>query len=162
LFKQSLRGNENKYSAKTINAYTSGTHKTKVRHPKMETKHIFRRMNKLIIDDEKLAATLVSYLAIFLIFINLTIVHSSIIGFAASLTFFLIDTVFIGQVFFRKEKPFLRLMLGSLLLIALLCLVSWATMIIYNLDEIRSTIALFIVATVSSLINKLETNRLNR
>jgi hypothetical protein len=119
-------------------------------------------MNKLIIDDEKLAATLVSYLAIFLIFINLTIVHSSILGFAASLTFFLIDTVFIGQVFFRKEKPFLRLMLGSLLLIALLCLVSWATMIIYNLDEIRSTIALFIVATVSSLINKLETNRLNR
>jgi hypothetical protein len=128
----------------------------------MENKYIFQRMNKLIADDEKLTATLISYTAIILIFINLTIVHSPIIGIASSLTFFLINAIFIGQAFFRKEKPFLRLMLGTLLLIALLCLISWATMIIYNLDEIRSTMALFIVATISTIINKLETNRLNR
>jgi hypothetical protein len=128
----------------------------------MVNKYIFQRMNKFIIDDEKLAATLVSYATIILIFINLTVIHSPILGLTASLTFFLINAIFMGQAFFQKEKPFLRLMLGTLLLIALLCLVSWATMIIYNLDETRSTMALFIVATVSSIINKLETNRLNR
>lgn len=119
-------------------------------------------MEKLIIKDNKLVATLTSYAAIFLIFMNLTIVHSPILSVTSSLTFFLINAIFIGQAFFKKEKPFLRLMLGTLLLIAFLGLVSWATMIIYNLDNIRSTIALFIVAITSSIINKLETNRLKR
>ena len=128
----------------------------------MDNKDIFQRMNKVIVDDKKLAATLASYTAIILIFINLIIVRSLILSVASSLTFFLINATFMGQALFQKEKSFLRLLLGTLLLIALLCLVSWATMIIYNLDEIRSTMALFIVATTSSIINKLETNRLKR
>ena len=126
----------------------------------MENKDVFHRMEELIVNDKKLAATLVSYVAIFLIFMNLTIVHSPILGVISSLTYFLINGIFIGQAFFRKERPFLRLMLGNLLLIAFLGLVSWATMIIYNLDENRSTIALFVVATISSLINKFEADRL--
>jgi len=126
----------------------------------MENKKIFYRIEKSIIDDKNLLATLVSYAAIFLIFINLTIVHSPILGVPSTLTYFLINVVFMGQVFFQKEKQFLRLMLGTLLLVGLLGLVSWATMIIYNLDDIRSAIALFIVATVSSIMNKFETIRL--
>lgn len=121
----------------------------------MENKDIFRRIEKLIIADEKLVATLASYTAIILIFINLTIIRSPILGVTASLTFFLINAIFIGQAFFRKEKPFLRFMLGSVLLIAFLGLVSWAIMIIYNLDILRSTIALAIVSVLSTYLNKL-------
>ena len=127
----------------------------------MKSKDLLHRIGKSIVDDKKFVATLVSYAAIFLIFINLTFVRSPILGVTSSLTFFLINGIFIGRAFFQKEKPFLRLMLGSLLLIAFLGLVSWATMIIYNLDDIRSIIALFIVATISSAINKLETNHLS-
>jgi hypothetical protein len=127
----------------------------------MENKDTFDRTENLIMNN-KLAATLVSYATIFVIFVNLALVHSPILGVVSSLTFFMINGIFIGQAFFQKEKPLLRLMLGILLLIAFLGLVSWVTMIMYNLDEIRSTMALFIVATVSSVINKLETNSLNR
>lgn len=127
----------------------------------MENKDLLHRTEKWIINDKKLAATLVSYAAIFLIFINLTFVRSPILGATSSLTFFLVNVIFIGQAFFGKEKLFLRLVLGSLLLIGLLGLVSWAIMIIYNLDNIRSTIALFIVATITSVINRFETKRRN-
>ena len=128
----------------------------------MENKNIFYRIEKLIIDDKNLLATLVSYAAVFLMFTNLTVVRSPILAVPSTLAYFLINVVFVGQAFFQKERPFLRLMLGTLLLIAFLGLVSWATMIIYNLDDIRSTIALFIVATISSIINKFETKRLKR
>lgn len=125
----------------------------------MQTKDLFQRAEKLIINDRKLVATLASYVAIFLIFMNLTFLRSPILGVMASLTFFLINGIFLGQAFFQKEKTLLRLMLGSLLLIAFLGLVSWAIMIIYNLDDIRSAMALFTVATISSVINKFETDR---
>jgi len=117
------------------------------------------RTRKLIIEDEKFVATLISYATIFLIFINLTFVQSLILGVASSLTFFLVNGILMGQVFFQKEKPFLRLMLGSLLLIALLGLVSWATMIIHNLDVVSSTIALFVVATITAVISRFELKR---
>ena len=115
----------------------------------------------MIMEDEKLVATLVSYATIFLILANQAVVHSPILGVASSLAFFVINATFMGQALFQKEKLFLRFMLGNLLLIAFLCLVSWAVMIIYNLDAIRSAIALFIVATTSSTINKFKTNRSN-
>ena len=128
----------------------------------MENQNIFHRMEESIINDKNLLATLVSYAAVFLIFTNLTIVRSPILGIPLTLTYFLVNVVFVGQAFFQKEKPFLRLMLGTMLLIAFLGLVSWAIMIIYNLDAIRSTIVLFIVATVSSIMHKFEAKRLRR
>ena len=129
---------------------------------KMGNQTVFHRMEELITTDKNLLATLVSYVSVFLIFINLTFFRSPILGIPSTLTYFLINLVFVEQAFFQKEKPFLRLMLGTLLLIAFLGLVSWAIMIIYNLDAIRSTIALFIVATVSSIMHKFEIKRLRR
>lgn len=126
----------------------------------MENRNIFNRMEESIVSDKNLLATLISYATVFLIFANLTFFRSPILGIPSTLTYFLINVVFVGQAFFQKERPFFRLMLGTLLLIAFLGLASWATMIIYNLDDIRSAMALFIVATASSIMNKFETNRL--
>ena len=122
----------------------------------------FSRLEKFITTDRNLAASLISCIAIFLIFINLTTIHSPILGAASSLTFIVINTIFVGNAFFREERGFLRLSLGTLLLIAFLGLVSWAIMIIHNLDEIRSTVALLIVATLSSAANKLARSRWSR
>lgn len=127
---------------------------------KMENQTVFHRMEELITTDKNRLATLISYAAVFLIFANLTFFRSPILGIPSTLTYFLINVVFVGQAFFQKERPFLRLMLGTLLLIAFLGLVSWATMIICNLDDVRSAMVLFIVATVSSIMSKFEINRL--
>jgi len=96
--------------------------------------------------------TLLSYATILIIFINLTTIGSPVIGALAFITYFLLNAPVLGRFFFEKERSFFRLMLGNLLLIIFLGLASWAVMVIYNLDIIRSVIALCIVATLSSLI----------
>jgi hypothetical protein len=77
-----------------------------------------------------------------------------LIGFAASVIYFLINAVFLENAFFEKEDTFFRLMLGILLLIVFLGLVGWLTLIIYNLDATRVTLVLLVVATFSSLLNR--------
>jgi len=121
----------------------------------MEHKGFFDRMEKAITDDNRSIISLISYVIVFLIFINVTSAHSTILGVSCTLVFFLINSIFIGKAFFSNERAFVKVLLGSFLLIALLGLVSWATMVIYNLDETRSTVALFIVATTASITNKL-------
>jgi len=96
--------------------------------------------------------TLLSYATILIIFINLTTIHSPLIGAIASVTYFLINATVLGRFFFEKEHIFFRLIFGNLLFIMLLGLVSWAVMVIYNLDIIRSVIALCIVTTLSSFL----------
>ena len=58
------------------------------------------------------------------------------------------------------EPLFLKFALGSLLFVVLLGLISWLVMIAYNLDVLRSAIALGIVATASSLLGKLQMKRI--
>ncbi|UCG44706.1 MAG: hypothetical protein JSV58_04690 [Candidatus Bathyarchaeota archaeon] len=125
----------------------------------MTSSQIFERAEAFIVNDRKLSATLVSYASVFLVLANLTLVHSPIFGVIVALTYLLLNGVFVGHAFFRKERLLLRLLLGILVLITFLGLASWITMTAYNLDETRSVIALFIVATLSSLTNKLETWR---
>jgi len=96
--------------------------------------------------------TLLSYATILIIFVNLTTIHSPIIGVVASVTYFLINATILGRFFFEKEHVFFRLIFGNLLFITLLGLVSWAVMVIYNLDIVRSVIALCIVTTVCSFL----------
>lgn len=108
----------------------------------------------LVAKDQKLVFTLTSYVLILIIYVNLNILKSSVLGLAASLSYFLINGIFLGRAFFEKEDTFFRLTLGILLLIMLLAFVGWLFVIVYNLDVFRFTLVLFIVATLSSLLNR--------
>jgi len=111
-------------------------------------------MEELIVRDEKLLFTTVSYIMILMIFINLNLYFLPAIGTIASVIYFLINGTFLGRAFFEKEDLFLRFMLGNLLLLTCLALIAWAVMTIYNLDITRSTLVLCIVTALASLINK--------
>ena len=102
---------------------------------------------------------MISYVVILIIFINLSEFQSPVLGLLASVIYFLINGIFFGHAFFEKETAFFRLMLGTLLLVMLLGFVGWLAVVIYNLDVIRFTLVLFIVATLSSLFNRRMKNK---
>ena len=120
----------------------------------LENKFQLAAITEHIARDKKLTFTLISYLTVVTIFANLNTANSPLIGAAAFLTYFLINGTFLARSLFEKEKHFLKFMLGNLLLVVLLGLVGWLTMIIYNLDVPRTTIAILIVATITSLVNR--------
>jgi len=125
----------------------------------LETKFGFDKIEQRITRDEKLLFTMISYVVILIIFINLSQFESLILGLLASTIYFLINGIFLGNTFFKKETAFFRLMFGLLLLIMLLGFVGWLAVVIYNLDVIKFTLVLFIVATLSSLLNKKVKNK---
>jgi len=112
------------------------------------------KLENSVVHNKFFLSSLVSYAAILAIFMNLNSFQSPLIGFIASLIYFLINGVFLGNAFFEKEAPFLRLMLGILLLIMLLGFVGWFAIVCYNLDIIWFTLVLFAVATACSLLNR--------
>ncbi|MDH5733497.1 MAG: hypothetical protein OEY88_06915 [Candidatus Bathyarchaeota archaeon] len=114
----------------------------------------FKNIEKLIAQDNPFAFTVVSLLISCMIYLNNVYVKSPIIGTVTFLFFFSINTIFLEHVFFEKEDVFFRLMFGVLLLIMLLGFVGWLIMIIYNLDAPKFTLVLFIVSTLSSLLNR--------
>lgn len=111
-------------------------------------------IEELIVRDEKLLFTMVSYIATLMIFINLNFSLSPAIGTTASIIYLLINGTFLGRAFFEKEDIFVRLMLGILLLVAVLGILAWAMMIVYNLDMIQTTLALSVVTALCSFLNK--------
>lgn len=120
----------------------------------MERNSYFLKLQELIVRDTKLLFTTVSYIMILIIFINLNFTPSPAIGTLASIVYFLINGMFLGHIFFRKQDLFFRFVLGNLLLIVFLASVAWAVMIIYNLDVMRSALVLCIVTAVCSFLNK--------
>lgn len=116
-------------------------------------------MEELIVCDENFLFTAVSYAMVLIIFLNSTFTHSTTLGATVSLIFFLVNTVFLGHTLFEKEIPFLRFMLGSLVLLLFLGIISWAILIIYRLDIIGSATALCILTGFSSTMNRLKTRR---
>lgn len=125
----------------------------------METKFGFDKIEQRITRDEKLLFTMISYFVILIIFINLSQFQSPILGLLASAIYFLINGIFLGHIFFKKETAFFRLILGLLLLVMLLGFVGWLAVVIYNLDVIMFTLVLFVAATLSSLLNKKVKNK---
>lgn len=102
---------------------------------------------------------MISYVVILIIFINLSEFQYPVLGLLASAIYFLINGIFLGHTFFEKETAFFRLMLGLLLLVMLLGFVGWLAVVIYNLDVIRFTLVLLVVATLSSLLNRRVKNK---
>jgi len=112
-----------------------------------------------VAQDQKLVFTLISYILIVIIYVNLNTLQSSVLGLVTSILYFLINGIFLGRAFFEKDAAFFRLMFGVLLLIMLLGFVGWLSVIIYNLDVVRFTVVLFVVATLSSLLNRRVKNK---
>lgn len=125
----------------------------------MKSRFGFHKVEQRITRDKKLLFTIISYVVILTIFINLNQFQSPVLGLLASAIYFLINGIFLGHAFFKKETTFFRLMFGLLLLIMLLGFVGWLAVIIYNLDVTRFTLVLLIVATLSSLLNKRVKNK---
>lgn len=115
------------------------------------------RIEELITRDEKLAFTLLSYFTILMILLNLTFANLLPIGAVAAIAYLIINGTFLGKTLFEEERFFLKLLLGNLLLLVFLGLVSWVIIIISNLSVVSSAIVLFIVATLTSLLNRLKT-----
>jgi len=101
-----------------------------------------------------LMLTIVSYITILVIFVNMSFTNSPTIGIVASVIYFMINATFFGYATFKRETLFMKFILGNLLLVVILGLVAWAVMILYNLDNIRSAIVLFITASFASLLNR--------
>jgi hypothetical protein len=125
----------------------------------MPSSYGFDRLEKTIARDKKLLFTLCSFILILGIYINLSFFQSSVIGVVASILYFMVNGIFLGHAFFERESAFFRLMFGILLLIMLLGFVGWLAVILYNLDVIRFTLVLVIIAILSSLSNRRVKNK---
>lgn len=120
----------------------------------LDVKPQLEKLQKLIACDRKLLFTAASYVLILATFFNLNLFKSPFIGVVISFMYFLINSTFLGYAFFMDEDAFLRLMHGFLLVIAFLGLTAWIALIVYNLDNVRVALVLFVVATFASLANK--------
>ncbi len=120
----------------------------------MKSTFPFYRLENLIVHDPKFLFTLASYALILAIYINLRTFKLPSIGIVAFILYFLINETFLAHGFFKREDGFFRVIFGVLLLIMLLGVVGWIIMIIYNLDAPKFSLVLFIVSTLSSLLNK--------
>jgi hypothetical protein len=114
----------------------------------------FDIIEKKVEKDRNFVYTIISYSAILAIFINLNSLKSPLVGLIASTVFSLINTVFLGNAFLKKETLLLKLTLGALLFIMVLGFIGWLIMIIYNLDVAEFTLVLVVTATFSSVLNR--------
>lgn len=112
------------------------------------------KLESYIIQDKYFISSFLSYAALAAILVNMIIIKSPILGLLATLSYFLINGVFLGTAFFAKENGFLKLMLGILLLTMLLGLVGWITIILYALNTVTLILSLVVVATVSSVLRR--------
>ena len=112
------------------------------------------KLETLIAQDSKLLFTLTSYVLISMIYANVSILQSSILGIVASSSYVLINATFLGRAFFGREAAFFRFMLGLLSLVMLIGFIAWLALIIHSLNLTWFTLVLFLVATLSSLLNR--------
>lgn len=120
----------------------------------MEVISIFYRIENLIIQDKNFAFTAFSYIMVGLVFTNLSLFSSPILGIFASLTYFLINGIFLGNAFSKDIKNlYVKFMFGSFILIMLLGTIAWLTVVVTNMDVIKTTIVLVAVTTLCSFLN---------
>ncbi len=113
----------------------------------------FRNLENFVANNPRLLATLISYVLVLVIYINLS-VKSAVVGIVGFTLYFMINGIFLAHAFFKKEEAFFGLMLGALLLIMLLGFVGWLIMIIYSLDAPSFTMVLIIVSTICSMLDR--------
>lgn len=120
----------------------------------MENNSGLTDMTRLITQEKIFAFTLILYGTVALIFLNLNMVRSPILGTSASILYLLISSIMIGHALFRNENFFTKLLLGSLIITMTLGMVGWIVMILHNLDNTRTAVVLFVTASLASILNK--------
>jgi len=125
----------------------------------MKWKDQLEYIERLITRDQNLLFTIISLMMVLIIYLNQTFVYSPIIGAAASVVLLLINAILLGRAFFEGEIAFIRMLLGSLMLLLLLGVIGWVTLIICKLDVPNTSVALCIFAISCSTINKLKQQR---
>ena len=120
----------------------------------MKNSSVFVSLHRVIARDKMFVFTLLSYVTIVAIFVNISVVNSPVIGIVASVIYLLINATFFGHAIFERETLFMKFMLGTLLSIVILGLIAWAVMILSNLDNVRSAIVLLIAASFASFLNR--------
>lgn len=112
-------------------------------------------LEQLIVRDSNMVFTATSFGMILVILINQIVVFSIALGAAASVPFFLINVVFLGNAFFEDEAMLVRFLLGGLVLLVFVGVTSWLFLIAHSLDVWMSTLALCVVAGGCSLLSRL-------
>jgi len=120
----------------------------------MKNKSVFFNLQYLITRDQNFVFTVLSYLTILLIFVNISLVSSPAIGVASSTIYFLINATYLGHALFEQENAFVEFMLGLLVLVVILGLVAWAVLVLYSLNNIASVIVLSIASSFASFMNR--------
>ena len=113
-------------------------------------------VEELVTRDKKFLFTTFSLLMILIIYMNQIFANSLIIGAIASLIFFLLNTIFLGEAFFKEEISFIRIVLGNLTFLLFLGTIGWITLIVHNLDINSTSVALCIVTVLCSTVNKIK------
>jgi hypothetical protein len=111
-------------------------------------------LTRFITQERILVFTVILFGSVVAVSLNLNIVRSPILGVSASILFLLISSIMMGQALFRNENSVTKLLLGSLIVIITLGLVGWVVMILYNLDNTRIAVVLFVTASLASILNK--------
>jgi len=119
----------------------------------METESLLAKLQYRITQDRKFVFTALSYVTIFLIFVNMSLINSPAIGIVASAIFLVINATCLGHALFERENALVRFLLGTLLLIVILGLVAWAVMILYSLNTLGSVTVLLITSSLASFLN---------
>jgi len=125
----------------------------------MTRQYELKDIEKLITRDEKFIFTTFSLLMTLIIYINQLLANSPIIGTIASLTFFLLNIIFLGAAFFEEEISFIRFILGCLTFLLFLGTIGWITLIVHNLDAKSTSVALCVLAILCSATTKLKKKR---
>jgi hypothetical protein len=112
------------------------------------------KLETLITRDPTLLFTVISYATVLATYVNSIMIKSPLLGSVATILFFSINSVFLGCAIFKKDDAFFRLVFGILLLVMLLGSLNWIALITYNLDVPKSTLALLVTATISSVLNR--------
>jgi len=116
------------------------------------------KLEETISIDRKGIFTLIALLAAIGVYMNSTRLASSFFGVVLSIIYFTINSVFMGNIFLRDEKPNFRLVLGLLLLLMLVA-TGGATIIVASglipikFDTLTTTALLALITVILSFLN---------
>ncbi len=118
----------------------------------------FERIERVISADQKGIFTLVSLASALMIYVNLSYISSLYLGVAFSTIYFLINSIFAGNILFKDESPGFRFALGFFIVVVLIALGSSAVIVATALVPVQfnvvTTIGLLVVlGAVTSLLN---------
>lgn len=110
---------------------------------------------KIIATDKRGLFSILALLSTIGIYINSTIISSFLVGVLFSSIYFIINSIFLGQLFFEDDSPNFRVALGLLLLFMLLAATNGLVMfvvaleifpILYKMEVVTATLSMIMIA----------------